>query len=155
MAQILAALAAGLLFGAGLTISQMVDPMKVLNFLDVAGIATGRWDPSLGLVMAAALAVTLPAFRLLRHRERPVLAPRFVLPASRAPDRPLLAGAVLFGIGWGLVGFCPGPAIAALAFGLPETLMFVAAMLAGMLLHRQMALRRDRRLARRGRAAKP
>ena len=122
-----AALGAGALFGAGLVVSRMVDPGKVLAFLDVAG----RWDPSLALVMAGALAVAIPGFRLAQARGAPVLGGRFDAPAQRTIDRELLAGAAVFGVGWGLVGFCPGPAIASLAFARPEVLVFVLAMAAG------------------------
>ena len=122
-----AALGAGVLFGVGLVVSRMVDPGKVLAFLDVAG----RWDPSLALVMAAALAVAIPGFRLAQARGEPVSGGQFDAPAQRTIDRELLAGAAVFGIGWGLVGFCPGPAIASLAFARPESLVFVLAMAAG------------------------
>ena len=122
-----AALGAGALFGIGLVVSQMVDPGKVLAFLDFAG----RWDPSLALVMAGALAVAVPGFRLAQARGAPALGGRFDVPANTEIDRRLLAGAAVFGIGWGLVGFCPGPAVASLAFGRWESLVFVLAMLAG------------------------
>jgi len=129
-ARLLAALASGLLFGAGLAVSGMMNPAKVLSFLDV----TGEWDPSLALVMGAALAVAAPAFRIARRRPRPVLAERFELPTARALDAPLLAGSVLFGLGWGLVGLCPGPAIAVLITGAQPALVFFAALVAGLLL---------------------
>jgi uncharacterized membrane protein YedE/YeeE len=132
MAHALGALLAGIVFGLGLAVSQMINPAKVLAFLDIAG----RWDPSLALVMAGALAVTALGYRLALKRPAPLLAARFELPTLREIDRRLLAGAVVFGIGWGLVGFCPGPAIASLAFGVKESLIFVAAMLAGMALFR-------------------
>jgi uncharacterized membrane protein YedE/YeeE len=121
------ALIAGVLFGIGLVVSRMIDPGKVLAFLDIAG----RWDPSLALVMAGALAVAVPGFRLARQRSAPALGGRFDAPARQTIDRELLAGAAVFGIGWGLVGFCPGPAIASLAFARAESLIFVLAMLAG------------------------
>ena len=132
MLHALGALLAGILFGLGLAVSQMINPAKVLGFLDIAG----RWDPSLALVMAGALAVTAFGYRLALKRPAPLLAPRFELPTVREIDRRLIAGAAVFGIGWGLVGFCPGPAIASLAFGVKESLIFVAAMLAGMALFR-------------------
>ena len=132
MAHALGALLAGLLFGLGLAVSQMINPAKVLAFLDIAG----RWDPSLAFVMIGALAVTALGYRLALQRAAPILADRFEVPTAREIDRRLLAGAVLFGIGWGLVGFCPGPAIASLAFGVKESLIFAAAMLAGMALFR-------------------
>lgn len=128
---ILVALVAGLVFGAGLTVSQMVNPAKVLGFLDFGGIASGAWDPSLALVLGAALAVSAPAFHLARRRGRAALG-GLALPARRDLDRRLVIGAVIFGLGWGLVGFCPGPAIAALGLGATKALIFFAAMLAGM-----------------------
>lgn len=131
----LIALAAGLLFGIGLAVSGMFDPAKVLGFLDVAAIASGGWDPSLAFVMAGALAVALPAFRHARRQPGPIAAPHFQVPASAGIDTRLLAGALLFGLGWGLVGYCPGPALAALAFGAVGTILFVAAMIVGMMLH--------------------
>jgi uncharacterized membrane protein YedE/YeeE len=132
MARILIALAAGVLFGLGLAISQMINPAKVLAFLDVAG----AWDPSLAIVMAGALLIALPAYRAAMRRGRPVLADRFAWPAAREVDRGLLMGAVLFGVGWGLVGFCPGPAVAAFAFGLAKSFVFVGAMAVGAMLAR-------------------
>ncbi len=132
MRQALAALAGGLLFGLGLTVSQMVNPAKVLGFLDLAG----NWDPSLAIVLAGAVVTAALGFRLVQRADRPLLAPAFRLPSATRIDRPLLLGAALFGLGWGLVGFCPGPALAALGLdGLPVA-AFILAMLAGMLLHR-------------------
>jgi uncharacterized membrane protein YedE/YeeE len=128
------ALVSGALFGAGLVVSQMVDPGKVLGFLDVAGIATGAWDPSLAFVMIGALAVTAAGYRLVLRRQAPLAAPAFQLPTRKDVDARLVAGAAVFGIGWGLAGYCPGPALAALAFGRLETAVFVAAMLVGMAL---------------------
>jgi len=130
----LIALLAGLVFGTGLTVSRMADPAKVLAFLDVAAIARNAWDPSLALVMAAALAVSAPAFLLARKRGRAVIGP-LRLPSRRDLDGRLIAGATVFGIGWGLVGFCPGPAMAALGFGASKALIFFAAMLGGMALY--------------------
>ena len=127
-----AAAVAGLLFGAGLAISGMVNPAKVLGFLDVAG----AWDPSLALVLAGAVGVNLVGYRLAFRRPSPLFAERFVLPTARDLDVPLLAGAVLFGVGWGLVGYCPGPALAALSSGSPKVLVFVLAMVGGSLLGR-------------------
>jgi Predicted transporter component len=133
LARILAALAAGLLFGAGLTVAQMIDPAVVLAFLDLASIPTGGWDPRLAFVMAGALAVTAIGYRLVfKGRGRPLFAARFALPAKLPVDRRLIAGAVLFGLGWGLVGYCPGPALAGLGVGPAKTWLFVAAMLVGM-----------------------
>ena len=130
----LGALAAGLLFGLGLAISQMANPAKVLAFLDLAG----RWDPSLALVMAGALAVTIPGYRLVLRRPKPVLAAHFGLPTAKSIDGRLIAGAAIFGAGWGLVGFCPGPAIASLAWTVGDNLWFIAAMAAGMLVTRRL-----------------
>lgn len=132
MARIAAAALAGVIFGVGLAVSQMANPAKVLAFLDLAG----AWDPSLALVMGGALAVATPAFAWARRpAARPLLAERFQIPERRAIDAPLLAGASLFGVGWGLGGFCPGPALAALAAGEPRVWLFVAAMAAGALAH--------------------
>ncbi len=124
----LSALIAGLVFGLGLTISQMVNPAKVLAFLDVLG----NWDPSLAIVMGTALAVTALGFRLAFAQESPMFADTFSVPTSTAIDTRLAAGAALFGVGWGLVGLCPGPAIAALAIGAAPAWTFFGAMLAGM-----------------------
>jgi uncharacterized membrane protein YedE/YeeE len=120
----------GLVFGAGLLISGMLQPAKVLGFLDVFG----AWDPSLAVVMAAALAVSIPGFMLAKGRSQPLLAARNFWPARNDIDRPLVVGSALFGIGWGLVGLCPGPALESLATLSPEVLVFVAAMAAGMVL---------------------
>nr|WP_233151612.1 YeeE/YedE family protein [Pelomonas sp. KK5] len=109
----------------------MSNPAKVLGFLDLAG----AWDPSLALVMAGAIAVGLPSFALARRRQRAWLGDKMQLPAGRAIDRPLVVGSLLFGIGWGIAGFCPGPALVALGIGVPQGLVFVLAMLAGMGLH--------------------
>lgn len=127
MTRLFVALATGVLFGFGLALSQMVDPTKVLAFLDVAG----AWDPSLALVLAGAVAVSLVIFRPTLKRERPLLAADFALPTLRAIDARLVAGSGLFGVGWGLVGLCPGPAIASFAFAQPQSLVFVAAMIVG------------------------
>ncbi|HEV2957881.1 MAG TPA: YeeE/YedE family protein [Xanthobacteraceae bacterium] len=130
---ILAALASGLVFGFGLAVSGMTQPAKVLGFLDVLGIASGTWDPTLAFVMIGALAVAAPGYVLTRRRERPLFAHAAAWPSKRDIDRPLIAGAVLFGIGWGLVGLCPGPAIANLATFPLRVVAFVIAMAAGML----------------------
>ena len=124
----IAAFLCGLVFGLGLLVSQMVNPAKVLGFLDVLG----AWDPSLALVMAGAVPVTAMGFALARRWRRPLLAPAFRLPETAMVDRSLVAGAVLFGTGWGLVGYCPGPAIVALGMGQRPALLFAVAMLAGM-----------------------
>ena len=107
----IASLLCGLIFGAGLLISGMVQPTKVLGFLDIFG----AWDPSLAVVMAAALAVSVPGFMLANGRSRPLLTARSTWPTKRDIDSPLIVGAALFGIGWGLVGLCPGPALESLA----------------------------------------
>jgi uncharacterized membrane protein YedE/YeeE len=132
MGAIAVPLIAGLLFGAGLTVSQMVDPAKVQGFLDFAGIADGTWDPSLAFVMAGALVVTALGYRLALRRPAPLMAPRFALPTREDVDARLVTGAAIFGVGWGLAGYCPGPAVASLAFGNAEALAFVVAMLVGM-----------------------
>ena len=126
-----AALVSGLVFGLGLAVSGMMNPAKVVGFLDVAG----DWDPTLAFVMVGALLVAVPAYRFIPRRGRPVLEGEFSLPKKKAVDAPLLGGSALFGVGWGLVGFCPGPALAALGTGLLPVFAFVAAMLAGMALH--------------------
>jgi uncharacterized membrane protein YedE/YeeE len=122
------ALLAGLLFGAGLVVSGLANPAKVQNFLDIAG----TWDASLALVMAAAVMVTGLGYRVARLRGSPLFEPVFQVPISSTIDASLLAGAALFGVGWGLGGFCPGPALVALTQGGASTIAFVAAMLAGM-----------------------
>ncbi|WP_043539855.1 DUF6691 family protein [Salinarimonas rosea] len=119
---------AGLLFGIGLIVSGMADPAKVLAFLDLFG----AWDPSLAFVMGAAVLVTFLGFRLVLRRRAPVLMERFELPGTKLIDGRLLTGAVVFGIGWGIGGFCPGPAITALPLLAPGTLVFVPAMLLGL-----------------------
>ena len=132
MPQILSALAAGLIFGLGLCVAGMVDPAKVLAFLDLAG----AWDPSLAFVMGGAVAVVAIGYPLVLKRAAPVCADRFQVPSSRIIDMPLMAGSVLFGMGWGLAGLCPGPAIADLTIGGSTILVYLAAMIGGFLLHR-------------------
>ena len=134
MTRIITALLAGLIFGAGLALSGMADPQKVLAFLDLGAIATGGWDPSLAFVMGGGLIVTLPGFAIARRRNRPVVAETFAWPTASAIDKPLMAGAVLFGVGWGLAGICPGPALTLLALDGTAAIIFFAAMLAGMIL---------------------
>lgn len=126
----LGALASGLLFGIGLGISGMTRPAKVIGFLDVFG----RWDPSLAFVMAGALAVHILLLRRVERRSRPLLDVTFHRPSAKHVDRKLVIGATIFGVGWGLAGYCPGPAIAALGSGAPVALVFVAAMALGMVL---------------------
>jgi len=126
----LAALFCGLLFGVGLAVSGMMDPAKVVGFLNLAG----NWDPTLLFVMGGALLVSGPGFYLVLRRRRPVLEASFDLPTRTTIDGRLLSGAAVFGVGWGLSGFCPGPAVAALSMGLLPVFAFLAAMAAGMLL---------------------
>ncbi|MEY9127825.1 DUF6691 family protein [Bradyrhizobium yuanmingense] len=133
---ILVQFAIGLVFGLGLIISGMSDPAKVLNFLDVAGIPAGTWDASLAFVMAGAVAVTFVGFSRVLKLARPFFADRFYLPTRRDIDPSIVAGPAIFGVGWGLVGFCPGPALTALGFGSLSAVIFVVAMCAGMMLAR-------------------
>jgi uncharacterized membrane protein YedE/YeeE len=132
MKQTLTGFAFGLLFGAGLVISGMSNPAKVIGFLDV----TGQWDPSLALVMAGAVAVFGVLYRLALRRHRPVLAAAYSVPDRKQVDKPLMAGALVFGVGWGMGGFCPGPAVVSAGFGDPRVWAFVAAMLLGIALFR-------------------
>ena len=129
----------GLIFGLGLIVSGMSDPAKVLNFLDIGGIPAGTWDASLAFVMAGAVAVTFIGFGRVLRRARPIFAERFYLPTRRDIDFRIVAGPAIFGIGWGLAGFCPGPALTALGFGSSSGFIFVAAMCAGMVLARFIA----------------
>jgi uncharacterized protein len=126
----LASLATGMVFAAGLIVSGMVNPAKVQGFLDLFG----RWDPSLALVMAAAVGVGLAGFGWTSARAQSVLGLPMHLPSNRSVDRRLIIGATVFGIGWGLAGFCPGPAVVALASGSSKAILFGASMLAGMAL---------------------
>ena len=126
--QIISALIVGMIFGIGLIVSGMTDPSKVLGFLDLAG----AWDPSLAFVMAGAILVGAIAFRLAGKRERALLGGTMRLPAARRIDRRLVLGSLVFGAGWGLAGYCPGPALASLATGGAAPWMFTGAMLAGM-----------------------
>jgi uncharacterized membrane protein YedE/YeeE len=129
--QVLAALAAGTLFGFGLALSGMLDPVRVQGFLDVFG----AWDPSLAFVLGGAVAVAMGGVAWIRQMSRPLLADSFHLPMNSRIDAPLVIGSAIFGLGWGLGGFCPGPAIASLSLGLTPSLIFVAFMLAGMVAH--------------------
>lgn len=124
-------LASGIVFGAGLSLSGMINPRKVLAFLDVAG----QWDPTLLLVMSGAVAVTLISFHFVLKRERPLLG-QFDLPTRRDIDTPLVVGASLFGLGWGLVGYCPGPVITAFTVDWREPTIFCLTMVAGIYLRR-------------------
>ncbi len=125
----------GLLFGIGISISGMANPAKVLNFFDVAG----SWDPSLIFVMGGALVVTFVGYRVVLGHGRPLLDSQFHLPAPKALDLRLVGGSAVFGIGWGIAGFCPGGALPALGTGRGEVILFVAAMLAGILLARALS----------------
>ena len=128
MLTIFTSLLAGLVFGLGLIVSGMANPAKVLGFLDIGG----AWDPSLAFVMAGATAVAAIAFALARRRNSTLLGNAMQLPASRDIERRLVIGSLLFGIGWGVAGFCPGPGLVALGMGEVKALVFVAAMLAGL-----------------------
>ena len=128
MSRLLAALISGLLFGLGLTISGMINPAKVIGFLDIAG----RWDPSLAFVVASAIPVTAVGFAFARRRSEPMCASAFSEPSKTRVDTSLVLGAVSFGLGWGLVGYCPGPALASLGLADWRAPLFVVAMLIGM-----------------------
>ena len=129
---VLVQFAIGLLFGLGLVVAGMSDPAKVLNFLDLAAIATGGWDASLAFVMGGAIAVTFIGFKLVLRRSQPFFGERFHLPTARDLDARIVAGPAIFGIGWGLAGFCPGPALTAAFTGGAPAWLFLAAMFAGM-----------------------
>lgn len=135
MRALLPALLVGIIFGAGLALSDMANPARVQAFLDIAG----RWDPSLLFVIGAALLPSGIGYMIRRRMDRPLLGEQFFIPDATTLDPPLIVGAALFGIGWGLVGLCPGPALAGLALGAWQPWLFVAAMLAGMLVHRLIA----------------
>lgn len=128
----LPALFAGIVFGAGLALSDMINPARVLAFLDLFG----AWDPTLAFVMGGALVPAAIGFAMSKRMRAPVFDSGFFIPENRVLDSRLIVGAVLFGVGWSLVGFCPGPAVAGLVLGLWQPWLFVAAMLAGMLAHR-------------------
>jgi uncharacterized membrane protein YedE/YeeE len=153
----LAALLAGLLFGLGLAMSGMIQPAKVVGFLDLFG----NWDPSLVFVMAGGLIVTAAGYRLVLRRRTPLFADTFHIPKTRSIDRPLLTGAALFGIGWGIGGYCPGPGVAALSTLGVDPIVFVAFMLLGFGLHRVQTARRESsarspgELSRKGRSPQP
>ena len=135
-------LISGLLFGFGLLLSGMADPAKVQNFLDLFG----TWDPSLAFVMGGAIAVTMPGFWLVIRRNKPFFNEVFYLPSRTDLDARLITGAAIFGVGWGLGGFCPGPAITALPLAAEGTLIFVATMLTGMAASKYVLQRRDTRV---------
>ena len=138
----LVTLISGLLFGFGLLLSGMADPAKVQNFLDLYG----TWDPSLAFVMGGAIAVTMPGFWLVTRRHKPFFNDVFHLPSRTDLDARLITGAAIFGVGWGLGGFCPGPAITALPLAAEGTLIFVATMLTGMAASKYVLQRRDSRV---------
>jgi uncharacterized membrane protein YedE/YeeE len=132
------AAASGLLFGAGLYVSQMVDPLKVLRFLDFGAIPSGGWDPSLAFVIVPAIAIMFVAVRLGRNRVGPLFDYRFHEPTLKRIDRRLVGGAALFGLGWGMSGICPGPAIALIAFVPANLWLFLAALFGGSALGRHL-----------------
>ena len=136
---IFTSLLAGLVFGLGLIVSGMANPAKVLGFLDL----TGAWDPSLALVMAGAIGISFFAFLFAKKRSRSLVGADMKLPTGRSIDRRLVIGSTLFGIGWGVAGFCPGPSLVALGLGEVKALIFVAAMLAGMVLFELLEKRRS------------
>ena len=125
---ILTAILAGVLFGVGLLLSGMANPVKVHGFLDLAG----RWDPSLAMVMGGAICVAIVGFAIAKRRTHTLLNSPMQLPSATGIDRKLVIGSALFGIGWGLAGICPGPALVTLAMGVPQAIVFVLAMLVGM-----------------------
>lgn len=131
-ARIAVTLLAGAIFGFGLSLSGMVNPARVVGFLD---LASGHWDPTLAFVLGGAVLVAVPGVMLQRRMAKPILDTQFQLPQRTDIDTRLLAGSAIFGAGWGLASFCPGPAVSALSMGLPLVLLFVAAMAAGMVLH--------------------
>lgn len=135
--RLLSAFVIGLVFGLGITLSGMINPAKVLNFFDLAG----TWDPSLAFVMAGALGVAIPGYRLVLGRPGPAMDSRFQLPDTRVIDRRLILGSATFGVGWGIAGFCPGGALPALGSGDPSVLLFIAALIGGLLLARVLQAR--------------
>lgn len=135
MAKLLVSLLSGAVFGLGLAISGMTDTQRVQDFLDVAG----RWDPTLLFVMGSGLLTTFIGYRWVFKRPTPVFSETFTLPTKTRIDNPLWVGAALFGVGWGLVGYCPGPAIAGLGYGYMSTLVFLPAIIIGLLLARPIA----------------
>ncbi len=131
LAYLAVAALSGALFGVGLYVSQMVDPLKVLRFLDFTAIPAGGWDPSLALVMGGALVVMFAAVQIGKRRERPAFDTSFHQPEFTRIDTPLVAGAAIFGIGWGMSGICPGPAISLIAFWPENLLIYLLALFAG------------------------
>lgn len=143
MTTIVLAAASGVLFALGLVVSGMTEPAKVIGFLDVTG-AQGGWNPALAFVMASAIAVHAPLARLIRGRRAPLFGGRFHLPAHHGIDAPLIAGAAVFGIGWGLSGYCPGPVLVSIGGGAPGALVFAATLLACTLATRWLQVARAR-----------
>jgi uncharacterized protein len=135
--RLLTAFGIGLIFGLGIAVSGMINPAKVLNFFDLAG----TWDPSLGFVMAGALAVAIPGYRLVLACPAPAFEPGFQLPDTLIIDRRLILGSATFGIGWGIAGFCPGGALPALGTGNPTVILFIAALIGGLLIARALQSR--------------
>lgn len=135
--RLLTALLIGLIFGLGISVSGMINPAKVLNFFDLAG----TWDPSLAFVMAGALAVAIPGYRLTLSRPAPAFEPRFQLPDTSVIDRRLVLGSATFGVGWGIAGFCPGGALPAIGTGDPTVFLFLAALIGGLLIARVLQAR--------------
>jgi uncharacterized membrane protein YedE/YeeE len=129
--QVAAALASGIVFGFGLSLSGMLNPSRVQGFLDIFG----AWDPSLAFVLGGAVLVAFVGVQVMKRMRHPAFDDSFHVPVNNRIDAPLVVGSALFGLGWGIGGFCPGPAMAALMIGLPETVVFVIAMLVGMTLH--------------------
>ena len=144
---ILIQFAVGLIFGLGLVVAGMSDPAKVLNFLDLAAIPAGTWDPSLAFVMAGAIVVTMIGFRLVQKQSQPVFSEKFHLPTASELDARIISGPAIFGVGWGLAGFCPGPAFTAIS-GSTTAAIFVAAMMLGMVAARWLANRHSQNEAR-------
>jgi len=130
--RLVSALLIGLIFGLGIAVSGMINPAKVLNFFDLAG----TWDTSLAFVMAGALAVAIPGYRLVLARPGPSFEPSFQLPDTKVIDRRLILGSLTFGIGWGIAGFCPGGALPAIGSGNPAVFLFIAALIGGLLIAR-------------------
>ncbi len=139
MRENLVALGTGTLFGLGLGISQMIDRERVLGFLDI----TGNWDPTLAFVMGGAVLVTLITFRFVLKQPHPVFGSKFYVPTLKEVDRKLLIGAAIFGIGWGIGGYCPGPAIASIPLGMANTFVFLVAMVVGSVIYQVLSPRFD------------
>ena len=137
MKAVLAALLCGALFGVGLALARMTDPLVVIGFLDVFG----DFDPTLAFVLVGATMTTAVAFHFVLRRARPIVAAKFELPATRTIDLPLILGAAIFGVGWGLAGYCPGPALVGAGAGVSTALLFLPAMIAGGIVHRLVAAR--------------